>query len=284
MTETFTSLRKTNIFDESLLSTPVENIHLFLDINDKSLSYSLWDKKRKKFIALCDYRLKSDPLISEVEAIIANDEWLQQNNFSLVSSAFHGPSALIPTEVFRKEDALQLLSLTLSVNENTVVRFDHLKYSEIFHLYAENELMTSLLKHFNSSSFLHSGSVFIESEMMRNKNNTEPVVAVNVFAKHYEVVVTHGRKLILYNTFSYANSEDFIYYLLFIMEQLQLNPEKTTLQLTGDIEKSSAAYLITSKYIRNIVFGERPDADFSYGFDSISSHAHYNLLRQYLCA
>ena len=44
---------------------------------------------------------------------------------------------------------------------------------------------------------------------------------------------------------------DFIYYILFVAEQLQLNPEQFSLELLGDITEESALFLIAYKYIRN---------------------------------
>jgi hypothetical protein len=100
----------------------------------------------------------------------------------------------------------------------------------------------------------------------------------------YDIVVTKANRLILFNSFRYQSSEDFIYYILFTCEQLGLNPENVSLQFAGEIEKTSAAYFITSKYIRNINFATRPDIyQFSYGFDKVAQHFYYSLFSQPLC-
>lgn len=60
-----------------------------------------------------------------------------------------------------------------------------------------------------------------------------------------------GNKLILFNSFEYSSPEDFIYYILFTFEQLQLNPDSVSVKLLGTISKDSAYFEIAYKYIRN---------------------------------
>jgi hypothetical protein len=56
----------------------------------------------------------------------------------------------------------------------------------------------------------------------------------------------------LFNTFDYKSPEDFIYYILFAAEQLQLNPEYFQLELLGKIAENDALYNIAYQYIRNV--------------------------------
>ena len=60
-----------------------------------------------------------------------------------------------------------------------------------------------------------------------------------------------NQQLILFNSFQYKTPEDFIYYILFTCEQLQLNPETIPVQFLGAISEESDAFKIAYKYIRN---------------------------------
>ncbi|HSH65353.1 MAG TPA: DUF3822 family protein [Bacteroidia bacterium] len=65
-------------------------------------------------------------------------------------------------------------------------------------------------------------------------------------------------------------------------EQLHLNPEKTELQLVGEIEKNSAIHLITLKYVRHVQFGDRGDlSDYSYQLQALPKHSYYTLFNMY---
>ena len=102
-------------------------------------------------------------------------------------------------------------------------------------------------------------------------------------SERFEVLVINSGKLTFYNTFAYQTAEDFIYYLLFVFEQLKLNPETANVELLGELEKSSAVYQLLYKYIRNIKFGARPDAfDYSFKITSLPKQYYYSLFSQFL--
>ncbi|MBK7855253.1 MAG: DUF3822 family protein [Bacteroidetes bacterium] len=111
------------------------------------------------------------------------------------------------------------------------------------------------------------------------------MITVNVSHTLFDLIITEGKKLIYYNSFTYQSTEDFMYYILFACEQMQLNPESAVFYFSGMIEKNSALYLLAQKYIRNIRFTQRPDfCEYSYRFNEVPSHYHYRLYNQYLCA
>jgi hypothetical protein len=60
-----------------------------------------------------------------------------------------------------------------------------------------------------------------------------------------------NQELLLFNSFSYSTPQDFIYYLLFTCEQLQLNPETIAVQILGNCSVEDANYKMAYQYIRN---------------------------------
>jgi hypothetical protein len=107
---------------------------------------------------------------------------------------------------------------------------------------------------------------------------------VHILPSSFQFIAIKGQKLELYNSFSYQSSEDFIYYLLFVLDQLGINNEEASISLTGNVEKNSVIYSILHKYIKTLTFGKRPEnLKFSYILEEIPSHFHSALFNQYLC-
>ena len=107
---------------------------------------------------------------------------------------------------------------------------------------------------------------------------------VNTGHAHIDILQIKDKKLDYYNTFRYNTAEDFMYYLVFVVEQLNLNPESVQLMLLGEIEKHSPLSDLMHKYIRNIQFLERnSDHRYSFVFDQLPGHYYYNLLNASLC-
>jgi hypothetical protein len=66
---------------------------------------------------------------------------------------------------------------------------------------------------------------------------------------------------------------------IFVFEQLNLNPEEITLALLGNVEKFSPVFDLLFRYIRNIEFVSRNDGfDYSYLFNDVPGHFYYSLL------
>jgi len=59
-------------------------------------------------------------------------------------------------------------------------------------------------------------------------------------------------KLRYFNSFQYRTREDLAYYIIFVIEQLGLNPDTITLLLMGNIERESERFELLFRYIRNI--------------------------------
>ena len=85
-----------------------------------------------------------------------------------------------------------------------------------------------------------------------SKREEKPRLLVNVHPSSFELVVYKDKRILLTNCFDISTREDFIYYLLFTMEQLSLDPDSIPVDLVGEISKESPLYEIAYTYIRHI--------------------------------
>ena len=99
---------------------------------------------------------------------------------------------------------------------------------------------------------------------------------MNVSKKAIDIVVLENKKLGFYNSFEYHSKQDFIYYVLFALEQLKIDPDKTPIHLLGDIHRDSELYQITYTYIRTIHFVEA--SHFAKEEEQIENHSNFILL------
>jgi hypothetical protein len=109
-----------------------------------------------------------------------------------------------------------------------------------------------LLDQFSTFNYKHVNTILVSKLLELSKNNDEKQVYVHFSKNKFEIVVVQNQKLLLYNSFDFVIPEDFIYYLLFTTEQLNLNPEHFKVQLLGLISDDSELFEIAYKYIRNV--------------------------------
>lgn len=171
--------------------------------------------------------------------------------------------------------------LNFSNGKNTeIVRSE--KFKEMQFIYGPDpELISLLEKEFKNAVIRHSGSTAIEL-FFSNPSLKNADIWINIEAASFELLAGKGKKLLFYNRFEFSGNEDILYYLLFMMEQYQLDSEKIRLYLSGTIEVGDALHSLLKKYIRHISFAVNAvrftDAEWK-----LPEHAYFTLLNQHLC-
>lgn len=278
------------IEDESLDAGNEFDVYILIGAD--TLQIAIIDNDRNKFIALHDYNLlslKSDDISEKVMSVILTDDLINthKRKFRKTFISFASfKSTIVPNAFYTDSEKAKLLNFNFNTEEPEIIYSDKIRQIDAHILYSiEKRTVDFLSGFFSDKIFHHSTNSLIEGIILQNKNNTEIIVTVNVSHITFDLIITEGKRLHYCNNFSYQSTEDFMYYILFACEQLQLNPESTPFYFSGMIEKNSALYLLAQKYIRHIRFTSRPDfCEFSYRFNETPSHYHYRLYNQYLCA
>jgi hypothetical protein len=145
------------------------------------------------------------------------------------------------------------LQYNTKVFETDFFAFDEISNYEINSVYIPYVNMNNFfIDQFGTFDYKHSNSILVSTLLDSSKNNEDKKMTVHFSQGHFEIAVIQNQKLLLFNSFDYETPEDFIYYVLFTAEQLNLNPEKFALELIGDIDSESEFFKIAYKYIRNV--------------------------------
>jgi hypothetical protein len=130
---------------------------------------------------------------------------------------------------------------------------------------------------FGTFDYKHANSILITKLLDASKNGEDKKMTVHFNQGHFEIIVIQNKKLLLFNSFEYLTPEDFIYYVLFTAEQLNLNPENFLLELIGTIDQDSDYYKIAYKYIRNISLIDVEDLRWNNYFSEAENRNHFIL-------
>jgi hypothetical protein len=99
-----------------------------------------------------------------------------------------------------------------------------------------------------------------------------------------EVLVHEGDRLLYCNHFAHHSPEELLNYVMVVMDQLEIDPNFSKVQLWGNVNNQSEYFKELYKYIRNISFGKRPSVlNFSFEFDEIDEHQYFELFGLYYC-
>ncbi|MDI1255321.1 MAG: DUF3822 family protein [Flavobacterium sp.] len=162
-------------------------------------------------------------------------------------------NTFVPTALFDEELAGSYLQYNTKVFETDFFAFDAIANQEMNNVYIPYvNINNYLIDQFGSFEYRHVNSILVSKLLDLSKNNDDKQVYVHFASDCFEIIVVQNQQLLLFNSFEYNTKEDFIYYLLFTAEQLNLNPEYFKLHLLGNITEDSELYKIAYKYVRNV--------------------------------
>ena len=157
---------------------------------------------------------------------------------------------LVPKPLFNKEELPNYLKFNAKIMANDLIAYDEVPNQEIINVYIPyTNVNNYIFELFGAFEFKHSGTVLINTLLKQNRTSSEPVCYVQVSEREMEMMVISDKKLLFYNQFEYRNKEDF---LLFSLEQLQMDLEKVNLKLFGSIEEGDPIYDLCYQYIKNV--------------------------------
>ncbi len=225
-----------------------------------------------------DSILTPELLLSKIEELFNQNSVLNQKFEKVTIIHQNNLSSLVPTTLFKEEELKLYLSYNIKTLANDFIAFDSLSQLEVKNVYVPYiNINNFFFQKFGEFEYKHHSTILIDKLILHSKNNTEKQFFVNVTASNFDIVVIKNSKLLFYNSFAFNTKEDFIYYILFTSEQLELNPEEFLLTFIGDIEKDSEIYQITYQYVRNIDFINLSVPFFNEDKD-ISNHSNYTIL------
>lgn len=162
-------------------------------------------------------------------------------------------STFVPAALFDEQYIASYMQYNTKVFQSDFFSFDEISNYQINAVYIPYVNMNNFfIDKFGAFDYKHANSILVTKLLDRSKNNDNKTMYVHFNKNHFEITVIQNQKLLLFNSFEYQTVEDFIYYILFTAEQLNLNPENFPLELMGDINEDSEFYKIAYKYIRNV--------------------------------
>ena len=160
---------------------------------------------------------------------------------------------LVPSALFEEANLSDYLKFNAKIFKNDFITYDAITNQEIMSVYVPYVNVNNyIFEKFGSFEYKHSSTVIIDKVLQIEKNIKEKSLYVNVEKSNIDVLVISSNSLLFYNKFNYNTKEDFIYFILFTIEQLELNPEKLNCKFLGSILNDDELFKIAYKYIRNV--------------------------------
>ncbi|MCU0416140.1 MAG: DUF3822 family protein [Cytophagaceae bacterium] len=285
-----------SIKDDRLEVDLLSQYHLSFQINQKIFRLCIVDSEQNRCLRMEDYHLNdvysTYDLVEQLDLLFEDHTLLKAGYWKSITVAIKDTQfSLIPESLFEKDYIKEYLSLTSSVASSPATDYLYFKQNQTdaINIFSVDK---DLKKWFEdryptrSVQFIHHTASMIEGILLQpSVSELTPTVYIQVEQYFLTIVVKKGDQLLFCNSFGFSSSEDFVYFVLFVFDQLQLNPETVPVKIWGEITPDSDSFSKLYRYIRHISFGDKPSSlRFSYQFDDIFEHRYFDLFSMHLCS
>lgn len=206
---------------------------------------------------------------------------LDQNFKSVQLIHVNELATIVPKDLFNENKTADYLKFNSKILKSDFIAHDVIETNNAVCVYVPYVNINNFIyDKFGSFTYKHESTILINQILDCESNNKHIAVYLNIHDSFFQVVIINTGELILYNSFEFQTKEDFIYYVLFTFEQLELNPEEVSITLLGNISENDGLYSILYKYVRHVEFGKRFDS-YNYNTKPNSSYSDFSLIHSF---
>jgi len=280
---------KFSFFNDSFSISKTSSYFLSLQLQSDSYTYAIIDTVTKRFVAVkhetFDEAMLIKPIGDKLDSMLKNDAFLNKHYKSVHFGFVSQKSTLVPKVLFDKAYLKDFFQFNQNLSDSEELHFNYLKNTGAYNIFAiPSDLTTMLVNRFPEIQFYHHATPFIENALgvALTLKMKMPSIHINVNTEFVDIAGVSGDKMVLYNSEVYRSIEDILYHLLNVASQLEMQPAKCYLFISGDILPKSNAGKTLKRYFPNVRYTkEMTGAEFS--FESVPEHAVSNILNLHQC-
>ncbi len=187
-------------------------------------------------------------------------------------------STLVPKALYDENNKADYLKFNTKILKTDFITHDDIAVNDSVNVYIPYiNINNYIFETFGEFTYKHSSTVLVDALLQKKHENDTTEVYLHVNSNTIEIAVLDKKQLQLFNVFEYHSKEDFIYYVLFVFEQLNLDVETTLVYLSGLVNKNDELYTLLYTYIRHVEF-EKLNFNYSFSDKLNSDHLHHHYL------
>jgi hypothetical protein len=279
-------MHQINLLDETFDKNQSPHYNLTIQYGLEGCTFCLLDTVKNKFVALRHYPESASESKPEALPItLASDELLTlpyKKTYLLFDA---GISTLVPNSLFDESKVEAFYQFNLGEEKGSTIHFNHLPEALTANVFSYPQALIRVFKKpFPALNVYHRTSPFIENLMHESAKWPRTKCFVSIHKGIIDIGLAHLKKLDFFNSFTYQENTDIIYFILTVLEQFKLSTTFTDVYLSVDTENHEEIFEYLSNFLTHIKF-IRPSEKYTYSyiFDELQLTRFANLFNVALC-
>jgi translation initiation factor IF-1 len=207
------------------------------------LSFMLNNKNtgEKKFFEY-EFEFKNSSAFKTKLLEIIQERDILTDSFHQINIIHHNLlNTLIPETIFDKNHLSLLLKQNIKLLPDDIVLYNSISDFQLYNIYIPYRFITDYFISHKTVFNWHSGTLFLNTIKQIKKFEKQPPIYeiyLNIFLKDFQISIFKNDKLLLFNGFEYQDTDEFLYYLFYVMETLKIKEKDSLIYITG-IDKTN---------------------------------------------
>lgn len=270
------------MMDESTVTSPrfdwrmSESYYMSIQLSLDGLSFCILDPVTNVFHSITDVTFEeNDPNFAQQEQYILGCKEMRRK-FRKVLISINSPAfTLVPLPLYDERRIRSVLALTgINVCLDDKVLRNNVEAANSATVFTVPSFLYFFLKNqFSGAEIFHSTTPVISSMLQKRQNGLSgPAINVELGKDSMTLTAVDNDELKLCNRFYCRETLDYVYMLLYVMEQLNIDSITATVTIQGNVQFNDERIREMKKFVKNVRMAEAPNF-FSYGF-AIPENAH----------
>lgn len=232
---------------------------LILQVEPQKIAYIIQNRITNEVLHFNQYTI--DPyreIDNELDKMMSQDELLQ-TDFEEVELLHNNTlNTIVPNEFYKEEALGNYLQFTIKVFPTDYFASDEISPLQAHNVYVPYVNFNNyFLDKFGAFEYKHIYTPLLEYTFAHSMKDVQKFWLYK--AQNSCVIIIYKQQhLAFINAFEIESKEDLLYYILFVMEQMQIDPSQQVIHAIGDLEEKDNYYELLFDYIKTI---ELPNYD-----------------------
>jgi hypothetical protein len=232
---------------------------LSIQIHLNGLSFCILNRSSNsiEFLKTIEFEHKLNPsdVLEHLKAELSSNTMFSEDFDAVLVIHQNELATLVPKELYHENHKADYLKFNTKILRTDYITQDDIVVNDSINVYVPYvNINNYIFETFGEFVYKHASTILINTILQKTKTSESPEVYININSSTIELLVVDKSQLLLFNVFDYNSPEDFIYYVLFVFEQLKLDAETTPVTLSGQVDKDDDIYNLLYTYIRHIGF------------------------------
>lgn len=220
------------------------------------LSFCVKNTESNAFVQYFEYpttdKTKPEILLKDFINAFETQQALQADFSSVRVIHDNALVSLVPQELLDTSDLSKFLKYNVALLPTDFIAHDELNSLNCAVVFVPFvNINNYVFEHFGSFEYHHQATILLQRLHALSESSNNTILRLHIQDDYFEAICFKGKQLLCYNRFSYQTSHDFLFYLLFLIEQLNLDPETLNCELFGRVNSDHSCFKDCYTYIRN---------------------------------